>query len=78
MGFILTDPELSRPELDLACFSGLSHGKGRGRCCCCSGVIGRRPLVVDAAAWAAAEILTTLHGTDTTLLGRDPGYGPAI
>ena len=22
--------------------------------------------------------MTTLHGTDTTLLGRDPGYGPAI
>jgi len=29
--------------------------------------VGRRPRVV-----------TTLHGTDTTLLGRDPGYGPAI
>jgi len=28
---------------------------------------GRRPAVV-----------TTLHGTDTTLLGRDPGYAPAI
>ena len=28
---------------------------------------GRRPCVV-----------TTLHGTDTTLLGRDAGYGPAI
>jgi N-acetyl-alpha-D-glucosaminyl L-malate synthase BshA len=24
------------------------------------------------------QIITTLHGTDTTLLGRDPGYGPAI
>ncbi len=24
------------------------------------------------------NIVTTLHGTDTTLLGRDPGYGPAI
>ena len=24
------------------------------------------------------KIITTLHGTDTTLLGRDPGYGPAI
>jgi N-acetyl-alpha-D-glucosaminyl L-malate synthase BshA len=24
------------------------------------------------------RIVTTLHGTDTTLLGRDPGYGPAI
>jgi N-acetyl-alpha-D-glucosaminyl L-malate synthase BshA len=23
-------------------------------------------------------IVTTLHGTDTTLLGHDPGYGPAI
>lgn len=29
--------------------------------------LGRKPAVV-----------TTLHGTDTTLLGRDPGYGPAI
>ncbi len=24
------------------------------------------------------RIITTLHGTDTTLLGRDPGYRPAI
>jgi hypothetical protein len=24
------------------------------------------------------KIVTTLHGTETTLLGRDPGYGPAI
>lgn len=24
------------------------------------------------------RIITTLHGTDTMLLGRDPGYGPAI
>jgi N-acetyl-alpha-D-glucosaminyl L-malate synthase BshA len=24
------------------------------------------------------RIITTLHGTDTTLLGRDSGYGPAI
>src|SRR5580698_946797 len=23
-------------------------------------------------------VVTTLHGTDTTLLGRDAGYGPAI
>jgi len=23
-------------------------------------------------------VVTTLHGTDTTLLGHDPGYGPAI
>ncbi len=29
--------------------------------------VGRRP-----------KLITTLHGTDTTLLGRDPGYGPAI
>lgn len=29
--------------------------------------LGKKPLLV-----------TTLHGTDTTLLGRDPGYGPAI
>jgi L-malate glycosyltransferase len=24
------------------------------------------------------QVVTTLHGTDTTLLGYDPGYGPAI
>jgi L-malate glycosyltransferase len=24
------------------------------------------------------RVVTTLHGTDTTLLGADPGYGPAI
>lgn len=24
------------------------------------------------------KLITTLHGTDTTLLGRDPDYGPAI
>jgi L-malate glycosyltransferase len=24
------------------------------------------------------RVITTLHGTDTTLLGSDPGYGPAI
>jgi N-acetyl-alpha-D-glucosaminyl L-malate synthase BshA len=24
------------------------------------------------------KLVTTLHGTDTTLLGRDPAYGPAI
>jgi len=29
--------------------------------------VGRRP-----------KVITTLHGTDTTLLGLDPGYGPAI
>ena len=27
---------------------------------------------------AAPRVVTTLHGTDTTLLGRDAGYGPAI
>jgi L-malate glycosyltransferase len=26
----------------------------------------------------APRVVATLHGTDTTLLGRDPGYGPAI
>ena len=29
-------------------------------------------------AGTAPKVVTTLHGTDTTLLGRDPGYGPAI
>jgi len=24
------------------------------------------------------KLITTLHGTDTTLLGSDPGYGPAV
>src|ERR1700742_1208107 len=24
------------------------------------------------------RVVATLHGTDTTLLGKDPGYGPAI
>lgn len=24
------------------------------------------------------KVIATLHGTDTTLLGKDPGYGPAI
>src|SRR3954465_3775103 len=24
------------------------------------------------------KVVTTLHGTDTTLLGKDKGYGPAI
>ena len=24
------------------------------------------------------RVITTLHGTDTTLMGRDPSYGPAI
>jgi N-acetyl-alpha-D-glucosaminyl L-malate synthase BshA len=30
------------------------------------------------SAKAAPGIVTTLHGTDTTLLGQDPGYRPAI
>jgi N-acetyl-alpha-D-glucosaminyl L-malate synthase BshA len=29
-------------------------------------------------AGGGPKVVTTLHGTDTTLLGRDPGYGPAI
>ena len=29
-------------------------------------------------AGSRLRVVTTLHGTDTTLLGRDPGYGPAI
>jgi N-acetyl-alpha-D-glucosaminyl L-malate synthase BshA len=29
-------------------------------------------------AGSAPRLVTTLHGTDTTLLGKDPGYGPAI
>ncbi len=29
-------------------------------------------------ASSAPRVVTTLHGTDTTLLGRDAGYGPAI
>jgi N-acetyl-alpha-D-glucosaminyl L-malate synthase BshA len=28
--------------------------------------------------WQRPRVVTTLHGTDTTLLGCDPGYGPAI
>lgn len=30
------------------------------------------------AADKQPRVVTTLHGTDTTLLGADPGYGPAI
>ena len=30
------------------------------------------------AAEQPPRVVTTLHGTDTTLLGHDPGYGPAI
>ena len=38
-------------------------------------------LAVQMLASSAAhqpKIITTLHGTDTTLLGQDPGYRPAI
>jgi N-acetyl-alpha-D-glucosaminyl L-malate synthase BshA len=31
-----------------------------------------------SAAGKEPRVVTTLHGTDTTLLGRDAGYGPAI
>jgi N-acetyl-alpha-D-glucosaminyl L-malate synthase BshA len=34
-----------------------------------------RSMLGDAAR---PRVITTLHGTDTTLLGLDPGYGPAI
>ncbi|MEY2878300.1 MAG: N-acetyl-alpha-D-glucosaminyl L-malate synthase BshA [Verrucomicrobiota bacterium] len=37
-------------------------------------ILARAMLPADARP----RIVTTLHGTDTTLLGRDPGYGPAI
>jgi N-acetyl-alpha-D-glucosaminyl L-malate synthase BshA len=37
-------------------------------------ILARAMLPVDRRP----RIITTLHGTDTTLLGRDPGYGPAI
>lgn len=37
-------------------------------------VLARCMLPVDKAP----KVVTTLHGTDTTLLGTDPGYGPAI
>src|SRR5215212_1376808 len=30
------------------------------------------------AGGSQPRVVTTLHGTDTTLLGRDAGYGPAI
>ncbi|MGB8342299.1 MAG: N-acetyl-alpha-D-glucosaminyl L-malate synthase BshA [Chthoniobacterales bacterium] len=34
--------------------------------------------MLSASAARAPKIVTTLHGTDTTLLGQDPSYGPAI
>ena len=34
--------------------------------------------MLGAYAARAPKIVTTLHGTDTTLLGQDPSYGPAI
>ena len=40
-------------------------------------ILARDMLRGDGAA-ALPKVVTTLHGTDTTLLGHDPGYGPAI
>lgn len=37
-------------------------------------ILARCMLVPDSQP----KVVTTLHGTDTTLLGADPGYGPAI
>jgi N-acetyl-alpha-D-glucosaminyl L-malate synthase BshA len=34
--------------------------------------------MLSASAAHRPKIVTTLHGTDTTLLGQDPGYRPAI
>ncbi len=34
--------------------------------------------MLGANAARAPKIVTTLHGTDTTLLGQDPSYRPAI
>lgn len=34
--------------------------------------------MLHAAGATPPQVVTTLHGTDTTLLGNDPGYGPAI
>ncbi|MBA3833241.1 MAG: N-acetyl-alpha-D-glucosaminyl L-malate synthase BshA [Chthoniobacterales bacterium] len=34
--------------------------------------------MLGASAARAPKIITTLHGTDTTLLGQDPSYRPAI
>jgi len=34
--------------------------------------------MLQASGTRAPKIITTLHGTDTTLLGRDPSYRPAI
>jgi len=34
--------------------------------------------MLAASARHQPKIITTLHGTDTTLLGQDPGYRPAI
>ena len=34
--------------------------------------------MLSASAAHQPKIITTLHGTDTTLLGQDPGYRPAI
>jgi N-acetyl-alpha-D-glucosaminyl L-malate synthase BshA len=40
-------------------------------------ILARDMLRADRAA-VVPKVVTTLHGTDTTLLGHDPGYGPAI
>ena len=40
-------------------------------------ILARDMLRADGVA-AVPKVVTTLHGTDTTLLGHDPGYGPAI
>jgi L-malate glycosyltransferase len=37
-------------------------------------LLARSMLPPDQQPW----VVTTLHGTDTTLLGRDPGYRPAV
>src|SRR5215468_6337512 len=37
-------------------------------------ILGRSMLPTDQQP----RVITTLHGTDTTLLGHDPGYAPAI
>ncbi len=34
--------------------------------------------MLNGAGVHAPKIITTLHGTDTTLLGQDPSYRPAI
>ena len=38
----------------------------------------RHPRAIDLPPELRLKVVATLHRTDTTLLGRDPGYGPAI